>query len=183
MVCVCVCMGGCRCLCRGGWVEWGRGEGGGGRISPLLTLYLPSTQLYVHKTSLHLSCSEVAHQTNESNKERASLGLLQEAYTELNSRKIKDPLSSFLPDIPGVFSVSPAVFSVSPAVFSVSPGVCSVSPSMFSVSPGVFSVSPGVLSVIWCVLSVTWCILSVSWCVLSVTWYVLCVTWCVLCVT
>jgi hypothetical protein len=65
---------------------------------------VPFVNLY--KCATGASSDEVAHQTNESNKERASLGLLQEAYTELNSRKIKDPLSSFLPDIPGEFDSS-----------------------------------------------------------------------------
>ena len=45
--------------------------------------------------------SEVTHEVSEQSKEKASLDQLQKAYTELNSRKIKDPLSSFLPDIPG----------------------------------------------------------------------------------
>lgn len=48
-----------------------------------------------------ISHPEVTHEPSERNKERASLDLLQKSYNELNSRKIKDPLSSFLPDIPG----------------------------------------------------------------------------------
>ena len=54
----------------------------------------------LHHTSLFLS--EITHKVSERNKGRASLDSLQKAYTELNSRKIKDPLSSFLPDIPGI---------------------------------------------------------------------------------
>ena len=38
----------------------------------------------------------------EGGKEKASLELLQHDYNDLNTRKIKDSLSSFLPDIPGV---------------------------------------------------------------------------------
>ena len=45
--------------------------------------------------------TEVSREASERSKEKASLDQLQKAYTELNSRKIKDPLSSFLPDIPG----------------------------------------------------------------------------------
>ena len=45
--------------------------------------------------------TEVSREVSERTKEKASLDQLQKAYTELNSRKIKDPLSSFLPDIPG----------------------------------------------------------------------------------
>ncbi|CAI7993071.1 Mediator of RNA polymerase II transcription subunit 19 [Geodia barretti] len=47
--------------------------------------------------------TEVSREASERSKEKASLDQLQKAYTELNSRKIKDPLSSFLPDIPGEF--------------------------------------------------------------------------------
>ncbi len=33
---------------------------------------------------------------------KASIEMLEESYKQLNARKIKDSLSSFLPDIPGV---------------------------------------------------------------------------------
>ena len=48
-----------------------------------------------------LSHSEVPREASQRNKKKASLDMLQKAFTDLNSRKIKDPLSSFLPDIPG----------------------------------------------------------------------------------
>lgn len=49
--------------------------------------------------------TDVTYETSERNKEKASLDLLQKAQTDLNSRNIKTPLSSFLPDIPGVCSL------------------------------------------------------------------------------
>ena len=49
----------------------------------------------------------VTHEVSERSKEKASLDQLQKAYTDLNSRKIKDALSSFLPDIPGKPHLSP----------------------------------------------------------------------------
>lgn len=33
---------------------------------------------------------------------KVSIEILEESYKELNSRKIKDSLSSFLPDMPGI---------------------------------------------------------------------------------
>lgn len=35
------------------------------------------------------------------NQKKASIETLEQSYKELNSRKIKDSLSSFLPDVPG----------------------------------------------------------------------------------
>ena len=35
-------------------------------------------------------------------KEKTSLAVLEQSFQELDSRKIKDTLSSFLPDIPGL---------------------------------------------------------------------------------
>ena len=48
-----------------------------------------------------VSFIEPPSEEGEGGKEKASLELLQQDYGDLNSRKIKDSLSSFLPDIPG----------------------------------------------------------------------------------
>lgn len=45
---------------------------------------------------------EPPSEEGEGGREKASLELLQHDYNDLNTRKIKDSLSSFLPDIPGV---------------------------------------------------------------------------------
>ena len=46
---------------------------------------------------------EPPSEEGEGGREKASLELLQHDYNDLNTRKIKDSLSSFLPDIPGVW--------------------------------------------------------------------------------
>lgn len=48
----------------------------------------------------------------EGGKEKASLELLQHNYNDLNTRKIKDSLSSFLPDIPGTYIISSHVYTL-----------------------------------------------------------------------
>ena len=55
---------------------------------------------------------EVPHSAGERTKEKASLDILQQAFLELNSRKIKDPLSSFLPGIPGGCGLSPLLWQL-----------------------------------------------------------------------
>jgi hypothetical protein len=59
------------------------------------------TIIFSNPSSFCYIGTEVSLEASERSKEKASLDQLQKAYTELNSRKIKDPLSSFLPDIPG----------------------------------------------------------------------------------
>ena len=55
--------------------------------------------------SLFYSILEPPSEEGEGGKEKASLELLQHDYDDLNTRKIKDSLSSFLPDIPGKLTV------------------------------------------------------------------------------
>ena len=44
---------------------------------------------------------EPSHEEDGDNVKKVSVEILEESYKELNSRKIKDSLSSFLPDMPG----------------------------------------------------------------------------------
>lgn len=45
--------------------------------------------------------AELPTEENEGTMKKVSIEVLEESYKELNSRKIKDSLGSFLPDIPG----------------------------------------------------------------------------------
>lgn len=65
------------------------------QLPPPVVLYLCSTT----KTATEPPLEE----DSESTKEKASLEVVEHSYKELNTRKIKDSLSSFLPDIPGEF--------------------------------------------------------------------------------
>ena len=68
-----------------------------------LTLSIQLSVLSVRKT-LHTSPSsplEPPAEEREREKEKASLEFVEKSYQELNSKKIKDSLSSFLADIPG----------------------------------------------------------------------------------
>ena len=45
---------------------------------------------------------EAPVEDDDNTTKKPSIEMLEESYKELNSRKIKDSLSSFLPDIPGL---------------------------------------------------------------------------------
>lgn len=52
----------------------------------------------------HLLCVclvEVIAQDGDSDTKKTSIEMLEESYKQLNARKVKDSLSSFLPDMPG----------------------------------------------------------------------------------
>lgn len=72
-------------------------------VSAPTPAHLQIPPVHFYKCSTGTNSDGVSHDVSERSKERASLNSLQKAYNELNSRKIKDPLSSFLPDIPGDF--------------------------------------------------------------------------------
>lgn len=49
-----------------------------------------------------LLCIDPPQEADNGGAQKPSIEILEENYKELNSRKIKDSLSSFLPDIPGI---------------------------------------------------------------------------------
>lgn len=50
---------------------------------------------------INLLIIEPPHEEDGDNVRKVSVEILEESYKELNSRKIKDSLSSFLPNMPG----------------------------------------------------------------------------------
>ena len=56
--------------------------------------------LWPHNTPIP---PEAPVEDDEDHSKKASIEMLEESYKQLTARKIKDSLSSFLPDMPGMF--------------------------------------------------------------------------------
>ena len=75
-----------------------------------LSLILVDFVSLLRSLLLFLLNLEPPSEEGEGGKEKASLELLQHDYNDLNTRKIKDSLSSFLPDIPGVCNLQSTLY-------------------------------------------------------------------------